>query len=112
MKRIYVAGPYSHGDVALNIHRAVEAGDKLLRMGHAPFIPHLTGFWHMMFPQEYERWLEYDKAWLLVCDALYRLPGDSPGADREVLWAWGAGIRVFTEWHELEAWLRGQSDRG
>jgi len=107
--KIYVAGPYSRSeqfpDMALNVRRAIEAGDRLLRMGHAPFIPHLTHFWHMVCPQDYEGWLEYDRVWLLSCDALFRLPGDSPGADREVLWATEAKISVFTEWKELKAWL-------
>ena len=27
---------------------------------HAPFVPHGTHFWHMLFPRPYEFWLDLD----------------------------------------------------
>lgn len=93
--RVYVAGPYSHGDVVLNIREAILASSQLLEAGHAPFCPHLTGLWHMLSPQAYERWLAYDLDWLDVCEALVLLPGYSPGADREVKAALERGIPVY-----------------
>lgn len=82
--RVYVAGPYSGGDTPLNIRAAVLAASRLMDAGHAPFCPHLTGIWQMISPKDYEQWLDYDFKWVEVCDALVRLPGASPGADREV----------------------------
>ena len=82
--RIFIAGPYSKGDVVVNVQNAIHAANKLLALGHTPFIPHLTHFWHLITPKPYEEWVEIDKAWLYVCDALLRLPGESPGADNEL----------------------------
>lgn len=39
-KRIYVAGPYTKGDVEANVARAIEAGDVVAYHGMTPFIPH------------------------------------------------------------------------
>ena len=80
--RVYVAGPYTLGDVALNVRAAIDAGNELLHNGHAPFVPHLSHFWHIIHPVEYRVWLAFDIEWLKVCGALIRLPGDSAGADQ------------------------------
>lgn len=113
--KIYVAGPYSRSeqfpDMAANVRVAIGMGDRLLAMGHAPFIPHLTHFWHMLCPHPYEAWLVYDREWLLVCDAILRMPGDSPGADREVEWAREAGLLVFNGIQELEDYSGGAIDQ-
>ena len=42
--RVYIAGAYSKGDVALNVREAIEMADKLVKLGHIPYIPHLPGF--------------------------------------------------------------------
>lgn len=96
-QKIYVAGPYSQGDTILNIKEAVAAADILLDYGFVPFVPHLTGFWHMLYPRDYDKWLAYDLEWLKSCHALLRLEGESKGADQEVAWAMENGIPVFTE---------------
>jgi hypothetical protein len=93
--RVYVAGPYSGGDTILNIRAAIRAASRIMDAGHAPFYPHLTGIWHLVSPKEYEQWLAYDFEWLRACEALVRLPGDSPGADREVETAKEEGIPVY-----------------
>jgi hypothetical protein len=105
MTRVYVAGPYSGGDTVANINRAIFNGDWLLSLGYVPFIPHLTGFWHLIHPHKYEDWLAYDMAWLRMCDAILRLPGESPGADREEQEAMRIGIPVFLSVPELIAGL-------
>jgi hypothetical protein len=81
---IYVSAPYSLGNVTDNVRRACNAGDVILAKGHIPFIPHLSHLWHLISPKSYEEWLRIDMALLDMCDALVRLPGESPGADREV----------------------------
>lgn len=101
MLRIYVAGPYTKGDVAVNVTTAVRAADSVLRAGHIPFVPHLTHFWHLLEPHDYETWLAYDFEWLRQCDAMIRLPGESVGADREETEARRLGMPVLT----LEAFL-------
>jgi hypothetical protein len=94
VKYIYVAGPFS-GEQMQNIRVAMLQGAHLLEHGLVPFVPHLSGFWDVVCPLPYDKWLEYDLAWLERCDALYRLQGASPGADREVARAEKLGIPVF-----------------
>lgn len=106
MKRIYVAGAYSGGDVALNVRKAMEAGTQIINAGHSPFVPHLYHFLHLHEPQEYGTWMRVDAAWVAACDALLRLPGHSPGADAEVSLATSQGIRCFAEMDELLEWLK------
>src|SRR5262245_4927589 len=67
--KIYVAGPYSKGDVAVNVRNAFEAANQLADLGFAPFVPHSTHFWHMLFPRPYEFWLTLDNQFLPYCDA-------------------------------------------
>jgi hypothetical protein len=93
--KIYVAGQYSQGNLMENIRKAVETGDWLMQLGHTPFIPHLTGFWDMLKPHEYETWMQYDFEWLKSCDAVFRMPGYSPGADREVELAKSLGMTIY-----------------
>lgn len=100
MKRIYIAGPYTKGDVAVNVRNAYEVANRLADLGFAPFVPHATHFWHMLFPRPYEFWLKLDNQFLPYCEALLRIPGTSAGADAEVLLAQDLSIPVF---HEIEA---------
>lgn len=93
--KIYVAGPYTKGDVAVNVRNAFEAANQLADLGYAPFVPHGTHFWHMMFPRPYNFWLDLDNQFLPDCAAVLRLPGESFGADKEVVLAENLGIPVF-----------------
>lgn len=93
--RVYVAGPYTKGDVAVNVKNAIEAGTALLKAGHTPFIPHLFHFWHLHEPQPYETWTRMDLVWLEFCEALVRLPGESSGSDAEAAAAWSRGLPVY-----------------
>jgi hypothetical protein len=106
MKRAYVAGPYTRGDTAVNVREAVLAADRISACGWAVFIPHLTHFWHILCPHEYEFWLAQDLTWLACCDCLVRLPGESPGADREVAFARERGLPVYEGLGAFEAAVR------
>jgi hypothetical protein len=101
MKYIYIAGPYSKGDPVINTGEAIKAGNLLAGIGYIPFIPHLTLFWHLIYPQEIEFWYEYDMAWLKKCDGLLRLPGESQGADREVATARIFGMPIYYSIQEV-----------
>lgn len=94
--KVYVAGPYTQGDVAVNVRRAIDYGDALMEHGYIPYIPHLSHFWHMLTPREYYDWVQYDNIWVLECDVLVRLKGTSHGADKEVDLAISAGMSVIT----------------
>lgn len=101
--KIYIAGPYTKGDVAVNVRRAFEAANKIADLGFAPFVPHSTHFWHMMFPRPYEFWLNLDNEFLPCCDAILRLPGSSSGADKEVKLGEQLGLPIF---HEIDDVVR------
>lgn len=101
MKFVYVASPYTKGDVAVNVRRNVEAADALAREGFIPFAPLLTHFWHLLIPHPYEFWCEMDNAWVEKCCCLVRLQGESSGADKEVALAYAKGIPVYIE-HDSE----------
>ena len=92
--KVYIAGPYTKGDVGENVHTAIKVAEQVVNMGHTPFVPHLSHFWHLIRPRPYEFWLDYDLVWLRVCDVVLRYPGESLGADREVRVAEEAGIPV------------------
>lgn len=100
--RVYVAGPLSKPDPVQNTHNAITFGQLLLERGYCPFVPHTTLAWHLVCPNDYEVWMEWDFEWLKTCDALLRLHGESPGADREVALANSLGIPVFHQMSELE----------
>lgn len=99
--RVYVAGPYTKGDVAVNVRNAILAGQELIEAGHAPFIPHLSHFQHLLVPGPYEQWIALDLVWLEVCEALIRLPGESDGADAEVRRATMLSLPVYASVEEF-----------
>ena len=95
MKLIYIASPYTKGDVVINVRRQIDTGDRILGMGHIPYVPNLTHFWHFVSPKAYEIWMDIDSEILKRCDAVLRLSGESKGADREVELAKSLGIPVY-----------------
>jgi len=101
--RVYIASAYSNGDVALNVREAISTADKLVGLGHTPYIPHLTHFWHLISPKDYEFWLEYDRSFIEHwAECLLRLDNESVGADKEVVRARKLGIPVYYSLLELE----------
>lgn len=93
--RVYVAGPYTADPEACTA-AAIAVGNALLDAGHAPFVPHLSHYWHTLHNQRgYEDWMRIDLAWLERADAVVRIPGESPGADREVELARALGIPAY-----------------
>ena len=92
---VYVSGPLSTGNQKRNVARAISAADQLLRAGHYPFLPHLNVFCDVQCPHSHQAWMTWDLAWLTKCDALIRLPGLSPGAEREVARATSLDLPIF-----------------
>lgn len=106
-KKIYVAGSYTKGNQTTNVRSAIDAANVLAGYGFVPFVPHLTHFWDLLWPHEYDWWMAYDDEWLQVCDAVLRLPGESLGADKEEERARELGIPVFYSLDELLLWSNG-----
>lgn len=111
--RIYVSGPLSDGgrlDVTEQgrcTDRAIDVAQLLIELGYAPLNPHLTFFHERHLfdngrsTNAHDVWLQVDKPWVLVSDAILRLDGASVGADQEVRWAHKAGIPVFRSFEAL-----------
>ena len=95
LKYIYVAGPITKGDQALNVRMGMDAATLLMDNGYIPFVPQLSWFWHLCNPADYEQWMKLDLEWIKRCDALLRLPGESKGADVEVTHAMQLKLQVF-----------------
>jgi len=102
MIKVYIASPYSKGDHATNVSRSIDCADKLIDEGFAPFNPLLYHFHHQLHPRPYEDWMMLDIEWLWFCDALLRLHGESPGADREVEYARDNSIPVFYSTEQIK----------
>lgn len=101
-KRVYIAAPYTLGDVAKNVNRVIKVADELVKAGYIPYIPHLTHFWHLVSPKEYDFWLEYDHSFIdHWAQILLRLDGDSDGADGEARRARELGLPVYYSLGEL-----------
>ena len=94
MKKVYIASPYTTGDTAVNVNRAIKVANQLLDKGYCPFIPLLYHFWHLITPRKYKDWTKLDNEWLKSCDIIIRLPGKSKGADEEIRLAKKLGIPV------------------
>lgn len=117
-KRVYIAGPISKGCMLHNIQQAEEAFFALARAGLAPWCPHWSVYAKSAVRHEvnlsvgpfsfvyasaaaqppgttHEDWMGVDLPWVRVSDAVLRLPGESVGADAEVVEAVSAGIPVF-----------------
>lgn len=102
--RVFVSGPMTKGPFERNVRQAIDAAHILLTNGFHPFIPHLYFVCELVYPQDYERWMELDFAFIRVCDAVLRLPGESAGSEREAEFAISVGVPVFYHIEALIAW--------
>jgi hypothetical protein len=94
--KIYVAGPITKGNISENISNGIKIGDMIANRGHYPYIPHLTFFWDMFcLGHDYEFWMNQDFEWIKSCDAVFRMDGESPGAEREVEFAKSLGKKIY-----------------
>ncbi len=96
--KIYVAGPMTgsgcpYGNIAEAYRFATDLWDK----GWCPVVPHGAALWAMQpgAPFTGAGWLEYDFELLAGCAALFRMPGVSPGGDKEVERARELGLDVY-----------------
>lgn len=104
--RIYIASPYTLGDVAVNVKNQMDAAAKLIDAGFAPFVPLYSHFQHMAHPRPYNVWTALDNEWVPVCDCVLRLPGESSGADAEVKLAESLGLPIYYSVQEaIEAYF-------
>ena len=106
MLKVYIASPYTKGDVAVNVKRQIDVAAELIKIGMAPYVPVLSHFIHMAHPQPYQTWTELDNEWVEASDWVLRLPGESAGADAEVRLAEHLGIPVAHDIRELPGYRK------
>lgn len=102
---VYIASPYTNGDVAVNVRAQIDMVDELMNIqGILPFAPLYSHFQHMIHPRPYKDWIDLDLKWLHKCDCVLRLPSEyeSSGADGEVEYAKKLGLPVFYSIEELK----------
>ncbi len=105
--RIFVAGPYNDSAApeikAENVKNADEAARELVLMGHLVFCPHkMTQGWEDDPRLTSNHWFGIDQDILIRwADALFRLPGESKGSDREEALALSLGMLVFHSYEEV-----------
>ncbi|MFX1559840.1 MAG: DUF1937 family protein [Promethearchaeota archaeon] len=106
--KIYVAGPYTGSsleEIEENVRRAMEAGLKIWKKGHFPYIPHLT-HWPDMLAREleiemnWEDYMNWHAPWVEHCDALFLL-AESKGALLEMNRVAEMGKTVFYTLEEI-----------
>lgn len=99
--RIYIAGPYGDNNPPEVIARNVADADRIARelvwMGHEVFCGHkMMHGWQQDRRLSLEDFMRVDFSFLGIwAEAVYRLPGDSYGADREVGRAQAGGLPIF-----------------
>jgi hypothetical protein len=117
---VYIASPYTKGDVAMNTHFQCRIFDRLLSDGKVlPVAPLWSHFQHMIFPRPYGDWIRYDQEMLRLYDCCLRLPAtvpaqeyeqwDSTGADAEVEAFEQLGRPVFYSIADLYEWVDQQN---
>jgi hypothetical protein len=104
MITVYIASPYTNGDIEQNVRLQFEVAELLAISGFVPFPPLFSHYWHVLYPHGHEFWMKLDFEWVMRCDVLLRLGGDSVGADMEVQWATEHGKPVFFSVHDLIIW--------
>lgn len=101
MIKVYIASPYTLGDVAVNVKVQMDVANELMDLGFAPFAPLYSHFQHIAHPRPYMDWIKIDLEWVKVCDCVLRLEGESSGADGEVKFANELNIPVYYSFEEL-----------
>lgn len=102
--RLYLSGPITLGSRTENLSRSVNTARGMMAHGFAVLNPILSICDPDAFTVPHREWIENDLPWVAVADVVFRMPGESIGADEETRFAELKGIPVITSWHELMAW--------
>jgi hypothetical protein len=104
---VYVAGPYTSPDPAENTSNAIWKANEIQDTFPEVLclVPHLTHFWHFLSPKPWEHWIAYDLEVLSRCDALFRMEGESKGADIEEEFAISSDLVILKSIEEVRVWL-------
>lgn len=98
---VYIASPFTKGDKRFNVGRQIGAADRLIEAGFCPIWPLHSYYVDRFHPRPYDTWMALCAEWLRRSDILWRLEGESRGADMEVELARQIGIPVVYSLEEL-----------
>jgi hypothetical protein len=106
--KIYVAGPYTGSTfeaIEENVRKAMEAGLRIWKKGHFPYIPHLTHWPDILardleIAMNWEDYMNWHAPWVDHCDALFLL-AESKGALLELNRATEEGKTIFYTLDEI-----------
>lgn len=111
--RVYLSAPMSNGGklspeaLQDNVLAAEDMACQLMDDGYAVLSPQLSfyldGTWREKADHAF--WISRDLAWVGVAEAVFRIPGESKGADEECEYAKRLGIPVVTSLAQLQAIL-------
>jgi hypothetical protein len=107
---VYIASPYTQGDTVENLNRQAMLAHAIMDQGHTPIVPTLNHYLSLKQVRPYEEWMRVCLDYVKSADVVLRAGGHSPGADREVAFAQGAGIPVTYSLHELYVHLGVESN--
>jgi hypothetical protein len=99
--RIFISGPYGDNNpkevIAENVRKADELARYLLSKGHQVYCPHKMSWgWEDDKRLTTEQFYELDKSFLRYwANAIVRIPGESKGADGEMLLAKDMKLKVY-----------------
>jgi len=101
-KIIYIASPITIGDPATIKGKVADIIQFIYKAGHLAYPPMYMEPWEIKYPIAYEDVLEYDLKWLEKCDILYRVEGESKGADIEMAHARKLNIPIVKDIKQLK----------
>ena len=109
-ERIYIAGPITAPTddmMQANVQRGLNACIVILKLGHAPFCPHLSYYLGVSASElgteiTWDENIQWDDEWLKQSDSLYYI-APSPGADIELERAWNRGLKIYRSLSEIPA---------
>ena len=103
--KIFLSGPIeSSSDIEKTLSDVSYTIQEILRRGHSVYAPHLFWYSNKNYPVDKYQYLANDLSWILVCDAVFRLPGKSDNADMEVAFAVRMDKKVFYHLDHIK-WL-------
>lgn len=119
---VYIASPYSEGDLDLNVRFQCQVFDQLLSDARVlPIAPLWSHFQNMMLPRPRADWMQYSTSILVLYDCCLRLTAKIPalsytqfesiGADLEVEAFEAQGKPVFHSIDDLYVWVKSIAQR-
>jgi len=109
---IYIAGPYSQPNPVVNAREACLMYDRIRNSAPPALVicPHWSMTQEMVKPKPHEYWMEHDLRLIRTLYAselpgcIFRIGGDSEGADMETELAGDLGIPVYRNFATMMLW--------